>query len=424
MLDLQVSPTASAGAPVAGRPADDPAQRISRVAAELRACLTPVVHALAGDPPRPMRLTQGPGLDKSLASRIVQAVRTEGDHDFLHQVPSPTGLRILIQHAQGLADNSLLRDMEAAVRRFESLLDALPGGRQTLDAQMGEASAAIRERREQIARQASFKAQSFLFGHYCETLTTSLFALPSAEPGKVDVVEVQRRIGLQRAAASVALPLLSVHTARPGTELDPRMLPLAGSEPSADPSAYLVAEGCSQPLPDLLVQHEGATAIFVLRPGRESPVPARITTGFRVQRAEALEPEAAWVSLRSYMLHTPCRTLVREIFLAPGLWPDAWPQVDFCLPGPSGTPRVQIEPGQPHLRRVNLTARIEPLPPGPGAFDLDGVADQRRAVEAALARAGLATAQGWRGWRCRMGYPVPLIEMQIALRLGARRQGA
>ena len=143
-----------------------------------------------------------------------------------------------------------------------------------------------------------------------------------------------------------------------------------------------------------------------------------------MQRAEALEPEAAWVSLRSYMLHTPCRTLVREIFLAPGLWPDAWPQVDFCLPGPSGTPRVQIEPGQPHLRRVNLTARIEPLPPGPGAFDLDGVADQRRAVEAALARAGLATAQGWRGWRCRMGYPVPLIEMQIALRLGARRQGA
>lgn len=420
MLAPADSPSASDGGPADGRPGNDMAQRIGRVAVELRACLTPVVHALAGDPPRPMRLTQGPGLDKSLASRIVQAVRTEGDHDFLHQVPSPTGLRILIQHAQGLADKSLLRDMEAAVRRFESLLDALPGGRQTLDAQMGEASTAIRERREQIARQASFKAQSFLFGHFCETLTTSLFALPSAEPGKVDVIEVQRRIGLQRAAASVALPLLSVHTAKPGMAQAPQVLPLAGQEPSGDPAAYLVAQGCSLPLPDLLVQPEGGTAIFVLRPGHESPVPARITTGFRVQRAEALEPAAAWVSLRTYMLHTPCRTLVRDVHLAQGLWPDAWPEVDFFLPGPSGTPRVLIEPGQPHLRRVNLTARVESLRPGGQALELDGVPDQRPAVEAALARAGVAH-QAWRGWRCRMGYPVPLIEMQIALRFAGPR---
>jgi hypothetical protein len=137
--------TATAREPDATSPAG---QRIARIAAELRACLTPLVIELAGDPPRPMRLTQGPGLDKSLASRLVQAVRTGGDLEFLHQVPSPNGLRILVQHAQGLADTSLLRDLEAAVKRFESLLDTLPGGRQTLDAQMGEASSTIRARRE------------------------------------------------------------------------------------------------------------------------------------------------------------------------------------------------------------------------------------------------------------------------------------
>lgn len=393
-------------------------QRIARVAAELRACLTPLVIALAGDPPRPMRLTQGPGLDKSLASRLVQAVRTGGDLEFLHQVPSPNGLRILVQHAQGLADTSLLRDLEAAVKRFESLLDTLPGGRQTLDAQMGEASSTIRERREQIARQASFKAQSFLFGHFCETLTTSLFVLPSAEPGQVDMIEVQRRIGLQRAAASVALPLLSVHTAKPGRSDAPRMLPLAGAEPSTAPADYLVAEGCSQPLPDLQVQSDGATTIFVLRPGVDAPMPARVTTAFRVLRSETLAQAEPWVILRTYMLHTPCRTLVRDIHLAAGLWPDARPEVGFYLPGPSGTPPVVIEPGQPHLRRVNLTARIEQLPPGARALELDGVPDQRTAVEAALARAGVG-GLAFRGWRCRMGYPVPLIEMQLALRFAA-----
>ena len=404
----------------AGVPSDahDPARNIARVAAALRASLTPIVHALAGDPPRPMRLTQGPGLDKSLASRIVQAVRTHNDSEFLHTVPSPTGLRILIQHAAGLAGASLLRDMEAAVNRFESLIDALPGGRQTLDAQMGEASTVIRERREQIARQASFKAQSFLFGHFCETLTTSLFVVPSAESGKVDVIEVQRRIGLQRAAASVALPLLSVHTAKPGRSDAPQMLPLASAEPSTDPSAYLVEAGCSLPQPDLQVQAEGATTIFVLRPGHDSPMPARVTTAFRVLRAEPLAQDAPWVILRTYTLHTPCRTLVRDIHIAEGVWPDARPEVGFYLPGPSGTPPVLIEPGQPHLRRVNLTARIEQLPPGARALELDGVPDHRLAVEAALARAGLG-AQTFRGWRCRMGYPVPLIEMQFALRFAA-----
>ena len=70
--------------------------------------------------------------------------------------------------------------------------------------------------------------------------------------------------------------------------------------------------------------------------------------------------------------------------------------------------------------RVNLTARIEQLPRGERALDLEGVPDHRAAVEAALARAGIG-ARSWRGWRCRMGYPVPLIEMQFALRFAARR---
>ena len=45
--------------------------RIERIATELRACLTPLIHELAGEPPRPMRLTQEPGLDKSLTSRLL-----------------------------------------------------------------------------------------------------------------------------------------------------------------------------------------------------------------------------------------------------------------------------------------------------------------------------------------------------------------
>ena len=44
--------------------------------------------------------------------------------------------------------------------------------------------------------------------------------------------------------------------------------------------------------------------------------PARVTTAFRVLRAEPLAQDAPWVILRTYMLHTPCRTLVRDIHIA------------------------------------------------------------------------------------------------------------
>ena len=118
------------------------------------------------------------------------------------------------------------------------------------------------------------------------------------------------------------------------------------------------------------------------------------------------------------MLHTPCRTLVRDVFLADGLWPDAFAQVGYYLPSPSGTPAVDLDPGQPHYRRVNLTTHIEQRPHGAEGYALPGVADQRTTLEAVLARAGI-DPRGFRGWRCEMAYPVPLIEMKLAFRFAS-----
>lgn len=398
----------------------DAAERIAAVAAELRASLAPLVAQLAGTPPRPFRLTQGLGLDKSIASRLVQAVRADSDLDLLHHVPSPTGLRMLLERATGQAPAALLRTTAQAVRRFEELLDTLPGGRQALDAQMGEASGAIRERREQMARQASFKAQSFLFGHFCETLTTAMILLPSATAGRVDVIEVHRRIGLQRLVPSMPLPLLSVQAGADARGPAPAMVPLApGAAATDDVDAYLVAPVPGLPPPELTVVHDGPMTTFVLPAGPSVAMPTRLTTAWRVLRALPLEPELPWLTLRNYMLHSPCRTLVRDLYLSAGLWPDAMPQVGFFLPGPSGTPLVTIEPGRPHLRRLNLSARIEQLPPGGAGLELEGVSDQAQALQAALAIAGVEP-DGLRGWRCRMAYPLPLVEMQLALRYAGR----
>lgn len=402
----------------ARRPAAAPPSP-AEVAAELRGGLRPLLQALAGTPPRPVRLVQALGLDKSLASRLVVATRADGDDDFLHQVPSPTGLRILLQRADGAAEPSLLRDLAAAVQRFEALLDTLPGGRQALDARLGQQAPAIRERREATARQAAFKSASFLFGHYGELLTTALFLRPGDTPGTVDALEVHRRVGLQRLAPGMALPLLSVHTtAPPAGSPAAALAPLAGPPGSQHPADYLLPEGCTPERPAIDRVTEAAACTFVL-PADLATLPARLTTAWRVLRAAPLAPPGRWLTLRNHLLHSPCRTLVRDVFLAEGLWPGARPAAVFNLPGPAGTPAVFTAPDQSSLRRVNLSAHFDARPAGEAGFELPGQRDHGALLRAALQRAGWPS-QGWRGWRCEMAYPVPLVEMQVGVWLDGR----
>jgi hypothetical protein len=397
------SPAASSAAPEA-----DAADR-------LRRALQPLLTELAGSPPRPVRLVRGLGLDKSLASRLVQAAQAPDDAEFLHRLPSPTGLRMLAERSRGVAEAAAwLPDFEQAVERFDRLLAALPGGRQALDARLGAASPAIRGRREHMARQASFKAVSFLFGHYCELLSTSLILFPSADGQRVDAIEVHRRLGLGRITPGTPLPLLSLHTPPDPSVPGPAggVTPVDGGPSGAgsadDARRYFIPEGCSGPLPPLEVEHEGHANTFLLGP-LAAALPQRLTTAVRMGGVQPLRPTEA-VSVRSYMLHTPCHRLVREIYLADGLWPDAALDVGFYLPGPTGSMLRVPTPGKPHYRRLQLNAPIEVLPTGPAP--LAEVPDHQAVLAAVLRRAGLNGLR-LRGWRCEMPYPVPLVEMQL-----------
>lgn len=397
-----------------------PAGPEAEAADALRRALRPLLDVLAGTPPRPVRLVRGLGLDKSLASRLVQAAQAPDDAEFLHRLPSPTGLRMLAERSRGVAEAlAWLPDFEQAVERFDRLLAALPGGRQALDARLGAASPAIRGRREHMARQASFKAVSFLFGHYCETLSTSLILFPSADGQRVDAIEVHRRLGLGRITPGALLPLLSLHTPPDPQVLGPAggVTPVDGGPSGAgsadDARRYFIPEGCSGPLPPLEVEHEGHANTFLLGP-QAAALPERLTTAVRMGGVQPLHPRGP-VVVRSYMLHTPCHRLVREIYLAEGLWPDAAPQVGFYLPGPSGSVLSAPTPGRPHYRRLHLNAPIEALPGGPGA--LAEVPDHPAVLAAVLRRAGLGGLK-LRGWRCETPYPVPLVEMQLGFSFG------
>src|SRR5499427_8223096 len=110
--------------------------RIEASGRELRRAITSVLEAVAGPRPRPTRVARAIGLDKSLASRLVRSVRATSDMDLMHFVPSPGGLHIFADLALRHADPASVDHLRAAADRFSELLDAAPGGRAAIGAQI------------------------------------------------------------------------------------------------------------------------------------------------------------------------------------------------------------------------------------------------------------------------------------------------
>jgi len=382
------------------------------VGAELRAALLPVLTAVAGPRPTPTRLTRAIGLDKSLASRLIRAAQAPTELDLMHIVPSPAGLRILADLAGIAAPPGAVADLLQVTERFALLLESMPGGRGAIDALISESSPDVRGKREHIAKQASFKSMSFLLGHFCDTLTTSLFLVPSENGRTLDGIEVQRRIGLRRMRPSLPLALLSFSAppeeAPPGDTIV--FEPVPGADAPDRARAFLLPEFSSQPLSDLEIVRDNVVTTLVLPGDPSIRMPSQISSAFRIRNAWSREPAGRIQSVRGYVLHVPCRQLVRDLYVADSVFSDASPRVSFVLPGPRVATHPPRDDGSWHFTQVNLGASIEQLPAGVHAVPVPGVPDQPAAIRAVLERAGHGATR-FRGWRCAVTYPVPLVEM-------------
>lgn len=386
--------------------------QIEVVGAELRTALLPILSHVAGPRPTPTRLTRTIGLDKSLASRLIRATQAASDLDLMHIVPSPAGLRILADLAGVMAPADKIGELLRAIDRFAMMLESTPGGRAAIDALISESSPDVREKREHIAKQASFKAMSFLLGHFCDTLTTALFLVPSENGRTIDGIEVHRRVGLRRMRPSTPLALLSIAIApedqRPGDSI--YFDTLDGAKLHDGARDFVLPEFSSQPLSGLEVVEDSNVTTLVLPGDPSIRMPSQITYAFRVRNGWTLEQKELIHTLRGYVLHVPCRQLVRDVFVAESLFPDASPRVSFVLPGPRVATHPPREDGSRHFTEVDLSTSIEHLPSGAHAFTVAGVPDQTAAVRHVLEKAGHGATR-FRGWRCSITYPVPLVEM-------------
>ncbi len=387
-------------------------ERIDAVGREVREPLRSAVEEVAGRPPRPSRLTRTLGLDKSLASRIVRAINSETNHEFVHRVPSPAGLAILLDRGGTHLSPETRGGLRAAIGILQEFFDRTPGGRGLIDAHIADALSPARERQEKTARHGAFRSMSFVLGHYCERLVTALFLIPSTSGDAIDAIEIHHRAGLRRLRPSRPLALVRVRAGAdvagaPGAVL---VEPLRPSADAPSPLDYVLPVLTRPALPRLFVTRTD-TLVTVSLPGDpDAPALRDVAYAWRIRNGLARNPHASEHSLRTYLLHSPARRLVRYIYLHDDVYPGADMHVAFRLPSPGGAEPHEFSPGQETVDHIDVLAPVEQLPARSLTNDVRPSSAEGAVLRHVVDLAGLDPAR-FRGWRCAMDYPVPLVEM-------------
>jgi hypothetical protein len=168
-------------------------------------------------------------------------------------------------------------------------------------------------------------------------------------------------------------------------------------------------------MPKVAVAREGASTTVVL-PGAEHEEGAMdFAWAFRLRNGGPLAPAKPVTVLHGYYLHMPTRRVVRDVYIADGIYPDATPFVTWALPGTRQYEHPPLDGEDRYYAQIDLEAEFEPMVGTKKGFAVTGLPDHDRLIRGVLARSGHAHTR-FRGFRCALTYPVPLLDMYVWLR--------
>lgn len=390
--------------------------RSRAIALGLRECLEPIVRQVVGRGGRPAALARTLGIDRTLAARVLRAIRAEDAVQVLQEIPAPNGLRIFLDAASRAEISAHLRSRaDEQINQFERLIDEFPGGRSALDAAIAEWDPSMRLRTERAAKQAMHKSMSCLLGYQVDTMLVTMIIQPSADGRGCDALYVMGKYNIRRLRASAPITVFG----RQDYPLDstrtdlPRVENLRGEIAPAEGNAYLLEEYCSAHPPRLGLFHSDGLYLYTL-PQNQPAVNAPVTyvsaqlvrNGYLRYRTERREH-----SRESHVPRMPAKVLVADVFLRDDVYPGTSPVVMTTLHGLAQGP---VRPDNPRfqLDRVDLSTPLETLGTGIGRVSTRDVPRYPELLRSAFEGAGWDAGR-FRGYRCRVQYPVPLVALSL-----------
>lgn len=388
-------------------------ERSPDVARRLQEALGPIVRSCVGVSTRPATLARTLDIDRTLAARLLRALRSPDSAEILHEIPAPGGLRIFLEAAADRGTPKPLLDAaESAVQVFEQFIDEFPGGRAALDAALGGVNAEIRARSARGASQAIHRSMTSLLGYQADVMLATALIQPSADGKTVDTAYILGKCGVRRLRASSPITVFGWRGDATGTPPEQRRIETIDGDLQPElGSAYLLHDYCTRPTPPLSLYQSNDLYLYTLAesiPRVNDPV---TLIGAQVVRnaGPRYQTEDTRFHWETHTPRFPCKVLLADVFVRDDALSDRVPTLTTTLHSiATGSPR----PDAPafHLDDVEIDHALHQLGTGIGMAATADIPGYSTMLGSVFGRLGWDAGR-FRGYRCRLQYPVPLVSL-------------
>lgn len=386
-------------------------RKVNAIGRALAERVSRLLAAVPGQPTGPVHLARAIGIDKVLASRVIRAAGSRDPVAVLQQIPGPEPLRRLAVAAgrKGVS-RELVDDLQRSVDEFADLIKSEAGDRSALDvilsAWLPEARAEFELRR----KQAAFRALSQLRGQMASCNISAAFMHPSSDGQHIDIVWVIGLLGLQRLRPGCAVKFA---TRRISAGDAARMPQTLGGESVEGLTGLRIDEYSSQPPARLEVHRVGDVMHYTLADEGFGPRSAADLVFAEVNRNEIKRFMAPGSARRRYVfaeVTTPSELLVFDTIVHESLLIGA-PSLHIYDTAFEGVANVNDRARD--IDRLDLTETLQPLGSGLVQYRVAEVPWYIDLLHRACREMGW-DADAFRGWRCRIDYPLYGSQVAVA----------
>lgn len=289
-----------------------------KVVHALRAAFADALVAINIDPSEPQSISREMGLNKNLAWKISKIIQTADPAVVLQQMPGTAGINIFRRAVQRTEpDSTILTAIDEAVEDYNRLIEVHSGDRATLDMMGSMLSPSGDPQRDEHHRKLIFQGASYVWGVQARVALKLGVVGPSSRQHMLDFASINALIGFRRIRPDVPWVMASRHanfddgSNMPGSPMEP--IDLRYKEPSKAP---LMADFCSQPLPELRRRANRIGATFELVEGPVGKTGAITCTVGMIQRnIPAYGDSDDDMGRHLATCDTPCELLVLDLLI-------------------------------------------------------------------------------------------------------------
>lgn len=353
------------------------------IGADLADSIRAVVESCPGVSLGPSAIAGRLGLNRPLVSRTLGSIRCDDPLEMLQRIPGPETLRSIVT-AMGKEGVAAARVKSAlrSIDRFDDLIRDRYGTRSTFNAAICAHAPAMQRRLESESRQRVFAGMRELRGFEADAWFSSNLLVPDRDdPTRITVFVVQGFIGLRQLRPDI--PVTFDFAPRGEGEAAPERL----TEGTAARSMELV-DLCTNPPARLELAEDRGRKVYRLAQEQLGKDVAYDMLSF--MRAPRCMPRFAGADGRLTgpfaLAQAPVKTLLFDILLADGLDDGSAPELFVFAPGLRAG--IDVNDRAHDIDRVEVTERIEVLPPSPDRFDVPEVPNYAQMVERMAGLAG------------------------------------